>query len=146
MIQRIFDPYRHSRIAGAAHQQEASVAKTSKITAKQIADCLPLHPLEARILVVLTEGPAHGYRIVQEIEQRDSAWTKIFPANLYRRVRALSARGLISQTAVADAPRGRRSFELTSLGNAVAKAEAERMRDLLADFDAAELATGKERQ
>jgi len=122
------------------------VAKSSKITAKQIAACLPLHPLEARILVVLTEGPAHGYRIVQEIEQRDSGWTKIFPANLYRRIRTLSARGLISQAAVSDAPRGRRSFDLTALGTAVARAEAERLRDLLADFDAAELAPEREQR
>ena len=122
------------------------MAKTSKITAKQIAACLPLHPLEARILVVLTEGPAHGYRIVQEIEQRDSAWTKIFLANLYRRIRTLSARGLIAQEAAADAPRGRRSFELTALGTAVARAEADRLRDLLADFDAADLVAERNRR
>jgi DNA-binding PadR family transcriptional regulator len=100
-----------------------------------------LHPLEARILVVLAEGPAHGYRIVQQIEQRDSGWTKIFPANLYRRIRTLSARGLIAHEAGSEAPRGRRSFELTVLGKAVAGAEAARLRDLLADFDAADLTT-----
>jgi DNA-binding PadR family transcriptional regulator len=122
------------------------VANTSKITEKQIAECLPLHPLEARILVVLTEGPAHGYRIVQEIEQRDSAWTKIFPANLYRRIRALSARGLIAHAAGSEAPRGRRSFELTGLGTAVARAEASRLRNLLADFDAADLVAQRTRR
>jgi hypothetical protein len=32
---------------------------------------LPLHPLELRILLVLLDGPAHGYRIVKEIEGRE---------------------------------------------------------------------------
>jgi DNA-binding PadR family transcriptional regulator len=81
---------------------------------------------------------------VQEIEERDSAWTRIFPANLYRRIRSLSARGLIAQTATAEAPRGRRSFELTPLGTAVARAEAARLSDLLADFDAANLVPERE--
>ncbi len=115
------------------------MSKSTRITRDQIAECLPLHPLEARILVVLTEGPAHGYRLVQAIEARDSNWTTILPANLYRRVRALSNRGLIAPVADADAPRGRRSFRLTPLGRAVAQAEAARMRDLLADFAAADL-------
>ena len=29
---------------------------------------LPLHPVDFRILLILTERKAHGYRIVQEIE------------------------------------------------------------------------------
>ena len=115
------------------------MSSRAKITKEQIAECLPLHPLEARVLVVLTDGPAHGYRLVQLIEERDSSWTTILPANLYRRIRALSARGLIAPVADPEAPRGRRSFQLTPLGRAVAQAEAARLRDLLADFAAADL-------
>ena len=48
---------------------------------------LPLHPLELRVLLVLTEGEAHGYSIVKQIEDRERHLPKIYPANLYRRIR-----------------------------------------------------------
>lgn len=115
------------------------MSRTRRLEDPAVAECLPLHPLEARILVVLADGPAHGYRIVQQIERRDAAWAKVFPANLYRRIRSLAARGLIQEVAAGESPRGRRSFELTSLGRAVARAEGERLRELLADFTASNL-------
>ena len=62
------------------------------------ADFLPLHPFELRILLVLCEGKAHGYRIVKVIEERDAGWKRIFPANLYRRLRELLVAGLIVET------------------------------------------------
>lgn len=115
----------------------------SSVSRRQISSCLPLHPLEARVLAVLAEGPAHAYRIVQQLEARDAGWTTVLPANLYRRIRALSARGLIVATPEAEAPRGRRTFALTPLGKAVARAEAERLRDLLEHFASAELSPGR---
>ena len=102
---------------------------------------LPLHPLEFRILLVLLAGPSHGYRIVQEIEAREVARGPIYPANLYRRIRSLLAAGLVTE---ADAPAGeseerRRYLAVTRRGQAVARAEAERLRDLVADARAADL-------
>lgn len=107
-----------------------------------VAAQMPLHPLEARILLVLAEGPAHGYRIVRQIERRDASWTRVFPANLYRRIRNMESRELIRERPVADAPRNRREFELTELGEAVARAEAARLRDLVEDFRASDLLPG----
>lgn len=49
----------------------------------------PLHPLEFRILFVLLDGPARGYRIVKAIEAREAGHTRIYPANIYRRIRDL---------------------------------------------------------
>lgn len=96
----------------------------------------PLHPLEFRILMILLEGPAHGYAIVQEIESRESSSGKIYPANLYRRIRDLLAKGLLEDTAppagLADDPR-RRYFRVTELGRHVAESEARRLRSLLAE-------------
>lgn len=99
------------------------------------ADFLPLHPFELRILLVLCEGKAHGYRIVKVIEERDAGWKRIFPANLYRRLRELLVAGLIVETegpAEADDPR-RRYFRVTSLGREVARLEARRLSELAAD-------------
>lgn len=95
---------------------------------------LPLHPFEMRILMALTEGPSYGTRIVEQIEERIGGREKIYPANLYRRVRDLLKRGLVEE---ADAPEGadpRRTYvRLTALGTAVARAEARRLQELVED-------------
>ncbi|MBW3533943.1 MAG: PadR family transcriptional regulator [Gemmatimonadetes bacterium] len=101
-----------------------------------VSSHLPLHPLELRILLVLAgEGAAHGYRIVKAIEDRDGTVLRIFPANLYRRIRDLSARGLLEEAPVppdeAQADPRRRYFRLTDLGRAVARADAARLAGLV---------------
>ena len=100
-------------------------------------DFLPLHPFELRILLVLAEGPAHGYPIIRVIEERDGSWKRVLPANLYRRLRDMRARGLVEEV---DAPRGapdderqRRTYALTELGRRIAVAEARRLEALVAD-------------
>jgi DNA-binding PadR family transcriptional regulator len=110
---------------------------------REVQRYLPLHPLEARILLVLSTGEAHGYAIVKEIEARDAAWTKIFPANLYRRLRDLLAKGLIdeAQRTVDESGRPKRPFRITELGRAVARAESARVQELAAAFRASDLAS-----
>jgi DNA-binding PadR family transcriptional regulator len=96
---------------------------------------LPLHPLEFRILLALLDGPGHGYRIVQEIEAREPG-AKIWPANLYRRIRDLLGKGLIEETAApkGEEPDPRRTYvRLSVLGRRVATAEARRLEALVAD-------------
>ena len=105
---------------------------------------LPLHPLEFRILLVLWRESAHGYRIVKAIEDSDARWSRIFPANLYRRLRDLLGRGLIEEAPRPDEgesdPR-RRYFEITPLGREVARLEARRLSELASD--ARELLEGR---
>jgi DNA-binding PadR family transcriptional regulator len=107
---------------------------------------LPLHPLEFRILMILMDGPSHGYAVVQEIEAWEGGAGKIYPANLYRRIRDLLARGLLED---ADAPRSgeadsrRRYFRITGLGKAVVAAETHRLQDLLDEARARGLMTAK---
>lgn len=98
-------------------------------------DFLPLHPLEFRILLVLREGASHGYEIVKRIEAREGERMTIYPANLYRRLRDMRARGVLAD---AEAPAGardgrRRYFELTPLGVRVAREEALRLDELVVD-------------
>lgn len=109
----------------------------SKASPGEVQDHLPLHPFELRILLVLVrESPTHGYRIVKAIEERDAEWKRIFPANLYRRIRDLLARGLIEELpappAAEEDPR-RRYFGVTDLGRAVARADARRLQALVED-------------
>jgi len=103
---------------------------TSKIEAH-----LPMHPEAFRILLVLRGRELHGYAIVKELEREPGRPGRVLPANLYRRIRTLSERGLISES---DGPENgtgderRRYFRLTRLGEAVARSEAIRLQDLLA--------------
>lgn len=70
------------------------------------------------------------------LEQDPGRPGRMLPASLYRRMRALFEQGLIakaarrSDTAVDD--QRRRYFRITTLGKRVARAEAHRLRDLLA--------------
>lgn len=97
-------------------------------------DHLPLHPLEFRILMALAEGPSYGTRIVQDIEAREGESRKLYPANLFRRIRNLMSEGLMEDApAPADADPRRSYLRLTRLGRAVARAEARRLQELVLD-------------
>jgi len=106
---------------------------------------LPLHPLEFRILLVLLDGPAHGYRIVKEIESRERELPSIYPGNLYRRIRDLVAKGLLEET---DPPRDldadprRKYFQPTGLGEAVARVEGARLESLVREARAVGVVSG----
>ena len=109
------------------------------------ASFLPLHPLEFRILLVLLDGPAHGYRIVKEIETREKELSSIYPGNLYRRIRDLLAKGLLEEAAPPtglDADPRRKYFAPTSLGEAVAKAEGQRLQTLVREARALGVISG----
>lgn len=97
---------------------------------------LPLHPEAFRILIVLRNGPAHGYALVKELERDPGRPGRVLPANLYRRMRTLLEQGLIAESERRPDPavddQRRRYFRITDLGESVARAEAERLQHLLA--------------
>ena len=97
---------------------------------------LPLHPEAFRILVVLRRGERHGYAIVKDLEADPGRPGKVMPANLYRRIRTLLTQGLIRESGNRPDPESddqrRRYFEITALGEQVARAEALRLHALLA--------------
>lgn len=100
----------------------------------EVRGFLPLHPLEFRILLALTQGPSYGTRIVEEIEEREADGLKIYPANLFRRIRDLLAQGILEEAPAPEGADSRRTYVcLTALGRTVARAEAQRLRGLLAD-------------
>ncbi|MEM7417534.1 MAG: helix-turn-helix transcriptional regulator [Gemmatimonadota bacterium] len=98
------------------------------------AGFLPLHPLEFRILLVLRQGTSWGSRIVAEIEARERSRVTLYPANLYRRVRDLSSRGLIAEAETPPGGDPRRGYMvITPLGARVLSLEAERLQGLVAE-------------
>jgi DNA-binding MarR family transcriptional regulator len=104
---------------------------------------LPLHPLEFRILMALLDGPSYGTRIVEEIEARERGQTKLYPANLFRRIRDLMGRELLEECAGPEYADPRRTYvRLTRTGHAVARAEAERLRELVREAEGRDLLPG----
>ncbi|MGI9625914.1 MAG: PadR family transcriptional regulator [Longimicrobiales bacterium] len=94
---------------------------------------LPLHPTSFRVLMAALDGPTFGMAIVKKLEEA-SPNERLYPANLYRRIRDLLGLGLFEEC---DSPEGadpRRTYmRLTALGNEVARAEARRIRDIYVD-------------
>lgn len=96
---------------------------------------LPLHPLEFRILLGLLDDPSHGYEIVRAIEA-EGGHGRIYPANLYRRIRDLLASELIEEVEITPehaADTRRRYVRVTRLGRSVARAEARRLQRTVQD-------------
>ena len=104
---------------------------------------LPLHPIEFRILMALTAGPNYGARIVRHVEDRETYAGKLYPANLFRRIRDLLERDLLEECAgPADADARRTYVRLTQLGQIVARAEAARLEALVRDARELDLVRG----
>lgn len=106
---------------------------------------LPLKPVDYQILFVLLGRDLHGYAIVKAIEDRTAGRVSLEPSNLYRRIRRLMSDGLVEESDERPAPElddeRRRYYGLTKLGRAVLAAEAERMRKLVVEAEAARLLT-----
>lgn len=110
---------------------------------KQPESLLPLHPLEFRILLTLLGGPSYATRIVEEIEERERGRTTIYPANLFRRVRDLLGKNLLEECASPEGADPRRTYlRLTATGHAVARAEARRLNELVAEAARHDLLSG----
>ncbi len=95
-------------------------------------DLLPLNPRDFILLLILAEGPAHGYGVVQEAAQRFGNAAKLDPANLYRSVLRLMRDDVVRDAVdpPADGSEQRRYFELTPFGREVLAAEAARLAAL----------------
>ncbi|NKB88449.1 MAG: PadR family transcriptional regulator [Acidobacteria bacterium] len=95
-------------------------------------DYLPLRPVEFQILLSLSAGPRHGYRIIQDAEERGEEAAVPGLATLYRALRRLEAEGLIEQSDTAsEQDERRRPYRLSGLGVEVARLEARRLASQL---------------
>jgi DNA-binding PadR family transcriptional regulator len=96
---------------------------------------LPLAPATFHILLSLAAGDKHGYAIIQDVEGRTSNQLKLGAGTLYRSLQRMLEQGLILETGDRPTPElddeRRRYYRLTVFGAAVARAEVQRLTELV---------------
>src|SRR5919108_2132524 len=102
---------------------------------EEIDALLPLPPATFHILLALADEDRHGYAIIQEVAFRTGGTLKLSAGTLYRSIQRMLEQGLIVETRDRPAPEDdderRRYYRLTPFGEAVARAEARRLRELV---------------
>ena len=109
-------------------------------------DHLPLAPLVFDVLLALTDGDQHGYRIMRDVTERSGGAVTLHAGSLYRTLAKLLELGFIEElderpAADVDDQR-RRYYRLTPFGRDVAKAEARRLAQQVASARARRLLDG----
>ena len=101
----------------------------------EMDDLLPIPAATLHILIALADGDRHGYAIIQDVEARTGGELKLSAGTLYRSIQRMLEQGLLVETRDRPAPEDdderRRYYRITTLGTAVAKAEARRLTDLV---------------
>lgn len=97
---------------------------------------LPLTPAMFQVLVALADGEKHGYAIIKEVARRTDGAVRLRAGTLYAVVKRFVDDGLIAESAERPDPalddERRRYYRLTDRGLHVARAEARRMAETLA--------------
>jgi DNA-binding PadR family transcriptional regulator len=100
----------------------------------EIDALLPLPATAFHILLTLSVKDCHGYGIIQDLATRTNGALRLSPGTLYRTIQRLLEQGLIEEPRTLARgkhdPR-RRYYRITSLGLAVARAETQRLTDLV---------------
>ncbi len=88
-----------------------------------------------QILLSLMEEDRHGYGIIQDVAARTNGRLKLSPGTLYRSIQRMLEEGWIVETDERPAPEfddeRRRYYRITETGRTKARAEAERLQELL---------------
>lgn len=95
---------------------------------------LPLTPAMFHVLLALADGEKHGYAILKEVAARTGGKVRLSAGTLYGIIHRLLGEGLIHETderRPAFDDERRRYYRLTELGRRVARAEAERLEEIL---------------
>jgi DNA-binding PadR family transcriptional regulator len=96
---------------------------------------LPLPPATFHILLALADGDRHGYAIIQEVGARTNGEVKLSAGTLYRSIQRMLEQGLLDEVRERPAPElddeRRRYYRITAFGRAVARAETQRLAELL---------------
>src|SRR5688572_23679696 len=104
------------------------------MTERDPARMLPLRPRVFDILLALAESPLHGYGLMRKLSHQGEGGM-LGPGTLYRLLKEMQADGLIVVTSASssdsDGP-PRRYYTLSGFGRRVARAEGERMQQLVA--------------
>ena len=95
----------------------------------------PLPAAAFQILLSLADDDLHGYGIMRNVEEQTAGRMRLGPGTLYSSIQSLLEEKLIQELDQReDAKLGqerRRYYRLTAAGRKLARAEAERLADLL---------------
>ena len=122
---------------------------------------LPLTPFAFQVLLALADGERHGYAIIKEVEERSGGSVRLRTGTLYTLLQRLLEEQLIGEQGSTPGPTSaqgatagkpldsriptseagpaaradsrRRYYQLTALGDAVLRAEAQRLEGLIGD-------------
>ena len=100
-----------------------------------VEDHVPLQPAVFHILMALAEDDRHGYAIIQNVAERTGGTVRLSAGTLYRSIQRMLDEGLLVE--IDDRPdpeeddERRRYYRITTLGRNVARAEAQRLIDLV---------------
>ncbi len=99
------------------------------------ASLLPLQPAVFHILMAVADDDRHGYAIIQDVAERTGGAVKLSPGTLYRSIQRMLEDGLLVEIDERPDPEEdderRRYYRITPFGRAVARAEAQRLTDLV---------------
>jgi DNA-binding PadR family transcriptional regulator len=95
----------------------------------------PLPSAAFQIMLALADCDLHGYAIMRQVEEQTGGRLRLGPGTLYGSIQALLEGKLIEEV---ERPQGtevrqerRRYYRLTAVGRKLARAEAEKMADVL---------------
>jgi DNA-binding PadR family transcriptional regulator len=95
----------------------------------------PLPSAAFQILLSLADSDLHGYGIMRQVEEQTGGRTRLGPGTLYSSIQAMLEEGLVEEIEPSGEPQPgderRRYYRLTAGGRKVARAEAERLADML---------------
>ena len=101
----------------------------------RVAHFLPLQPAVFHILMALAVDDRHGYAIIQNVAERSAGAVRLSPGTLYRSIQRMLEDGLLIEIDERPDPEEdderRRYYRITALGRQVARAEAQRLIDLV---------------
>ncbi len=90
-----------------------------------IGEALKGH-LDLLLLAILSEGPAHGYAVIESLRQQSGGLFDLPEGTIYPALHRLEAQGLLRSQWREDSPRRRRVYELSAKGQqALAKRQDE---------------------
>jgi DNA-binding PadR family transcriptional regulator len=96
---------------------------------------LPLPTATFHILMALAVEDRHGYGIIQDVLARTGGSVRLSAGTLYRSIQRMLEQDLVVEVHERPAPEHdderRRYYRLTAFGEAVARAEARRLTDLV---------------
>jgi DNA-binding PadR family transcriptional regulator len=96
---------------------------------------LPLPPAAFHILLSLAAEDRHGYAIIQDVAARTGGDVRLSAGTLYRSIQRMLEQQLLVEIDERPLPEDdderRRYYRITALGEAVARAEARRLSELV---------------